>query len=178
VVAIVAIVFVIWLLRSGGERTTMDLIAEFPTATIKRPRPEVFSIVDASLAGVSHQAIFASEPSRIAWHFMVPTDAWLKLSIGMKEQGWTVPGDGVIFQIGVSNGKTYEELLRLHVDPYNVPADRQWKDITLDLSPYSGEAVDLIFNNLSSPDPPPGQPPKDDRNGDMPLWGIPRIVVR
>jgi hypothetical protein len=96
----------------------------------------------------------------------------------MKPQSWTMQGNGVIFQIGVSNGKTYEELLRLHVNPFTEPGDRQWKDLTLDLSPYSGQAVDLIFNNLSGPDPPAGQPFTDDRNGDLPLWGAPRVVTK
>jgi hypothetical protein len=109
---------------------------------------------------------------------MVPDNAWLKVSLGMKEQSWTMQGNGVIFQIGVTNGKAYEELVRLHVNPFTEPGDRQWKDLTLDLSPYAGQAVDLIFNNLSGPDPPRGQPSVDDRNGDLPLWGAPRVVIK
>jgi hypothetical protein len=178
VVAIVAAVFAVWLLRSGGGATAIDLIHEFPNATIKKPQPDVFSIVDATIAGVGHKAIFTSEPSRIAWQVNVPENAWLKLSLGLKEQAWTMQGDGVLFQIGISNHKTYEELLRLDVNPFGEPADRQWKDLTLDLSPYAGQNVDLIFNTYSSMPPAAGQAPKDDRNGDMPLWGDPRIVVR
>jgi len=170
--------FAAWLLRTGSERIAIDLIEQFPTAPIKRPRAEVFTVEDVSIGGVSHRGIVPSEPARVGWHFTVPADAWLKLSIGMKEQSWTMQGNGVVFQIGVSNGKTYEELLRLHVNPFTEPGDRQWKDLTLDLSPYSGQAVDLVFNNLSGPDPPPGQPFKDDRNGDMPVWGAPRVVIK
>jgi hypothetical protein len=176
--AVVAAVFAVWLLRPGGGGTAIDLVGEFPNATIKKPNAEAFSIIDASIAGVSHHAIFTSEPSRIAWQVTVPDNAWLKLSLGLKEQAWTMQGDGVLFQIGVSNHKTYEELLRLNVNPFGEPADRQWKDLTLDLSPYSGQNVDLIFNTYSSLPPQPGQPPKDDRNGDLALWGDPRIVVR
>ncbi len=178
VVAIVAAAFAVWLMRSGGESTTIDLVQDFPNAKIKRPKPETFSIVDASIGGISHKSIFTADPSRIGWHFTVPQDGWLKVSLGIKEQGWTMPGDGVVFQIGISTGTAYEELLRLVVNPFSEPADRQWKDLTLDLSPYSGKEVDLIFNTLSSPDPPHGQPPKDDRNGDLALWGAPRVVVK
>ncbi len=178
VVAIVVAGFALWLLRSGGEHTAIDLIEQFPTAPIRRPRPDIFTVEDVKIAGVTHKAIAPSEPARVGWHFTVPQDAWLKVSIGMKEQSWTMQGNGVIFQIGVTNGKNYEELLRLHVNPFTEPGDRQWKDLTLDLSPYSGQAVDLIFNNLSGPDPAPGQPFQDDRNGDMPLWGEPRVVIK
>lgn len=178
VAAIVVAGFAVWLLRSGGEHTAIDLVEQFPTAPTKRPRPEVFAVEDVSIGGVSHKAIAPSEPARAGWHFTVPDNAWLKVSIGMKEQSWTMQGNGVIFQIGITNGKTYEELLRLHVNPFTEPGDRQWKDLTLDLSPYSGQAVDLIFNNLSGPDPTPGHPFLDDRNGDLPLWGAPRVVVK
>jgi hypothetical protein len=178
VAAIVVAGFAVWLLRSGGEHTALDLIDQFPTAAIKRPRPEVFTIEDVSIAGVSHKAIAPSDPARVGWHLTVPDNAWLKVSIGMKEQSWTMQGNGVIFQIGVTNGKAYEELVRLHVNPFTEPGDRQWKDLTLDLSPYAGQAVDLIFNNLSGPDPPRGQPSVDDRNGDLPLWGAPRVVIK
>jgi len=178
VVTIVVAGFAAWLLRSGGEHTAIDLIEQFPTASIKRPNPDVFKVEDASIAGVSHKAIAPSEPARVGWHITVPADAWLKVSIGMKEQSWTMQGNGVIMQIVVANGKTSEELLRLHVDPFKEPGDRQWKDLTLDLSPYSGQAVDLIFNNLSSPPPSPGQAAIDDRNGDFPLWGVPRVVIK
>jgi len=178
VVVVVAAGFALWLLRSGGERVSIDLVQEFPTAKIKRPTPDVFSIVDASINGVTKKSIFTKDPSRVGWHFTVPEDAWLKVSIGVEEQGWTMPGDGVVFQIGVVSGKNYEELLRLRVNPYSEASDRQWKDLTLDLSPHSGEDIDLVFNTLSSPDPAPGQPPKDDRNGDLALWGAPRVVVK
>jgi|KBSMisStaDraftv2_1062788.scaffolds.fasta_scaffold106598_2 hypothetical protein len=178
VAAIVVAGFAVWLLRSGGEHTALDLIEQFPTAAIKRPRPEVFTVEDVSIAGVSHKAIAPSDPARVGWHLMVPDNAWLKVSLGMKEQSWTMQGNGVIMQILVNNGKTSEELVRLHVNPFTEPGDRQWKDLTLDLSPYAGQAVDLIFNNLSGPDPPRGQPFVDDRNGDLPLWGAPRVVIK
>ncbi|HUL74521.1 MAG TPA: hypothetical protein VLT86_15540 [Vicinamibacterales bacterium] len=177
-VVLVAAALAFWLARSGGERVAIDLVQEFPTATIKRPTPDVFSVVDATINGVTKKSLFTKDPSRVGWHFTVPQDAWLRVSLGVQEPGWTMPGDGVVFQIGITDGKTYEELLRLRVNPYSEPSDRQWKDLTLDLSPHAGESVDLIFNTLASPDPAPGQPPKDDRNGDLALWGAPRVVVK
>ncbi|MFI5178002.1 MAG: hypothetical protein ACHQO8_05550 [Vicinamibacterales bacterium] len=177
-VVVVAAGLAFWLARSGGERVSIDLVQEFPNAKTKRPTAEVFSVVDATISGVTRKSIFTKDPSRVAWHFTVPQDAWLRVSLGIQEQGWTMPGDGVVFQIVITDGKASEELLRLRVNPYQEPSDREWKDLTLDLSPHAGESVDLIFNTLASADPAPGQPFKDDRNGDFALWGAPRVVVK
>ena len=45
--------------------------------------------------------------------------------------------------------------------------------MTLDLSEYSGETVDLFLNTNNSP---PSHPQRDDPNGDLAVWGDPRIV--
>lgn len=167
-----------WYFRSGGESVRIDLVQEFPNAKGKQPTPDVFSVVDAKLAGESRRAISVNTASRITWHETVPDNAMLKVSLGLKEEAWTVQGDGVFFQIGVSDGKTYEALLNLTVDPFANQSDRRWQDLTIDLSQYAGESVDLIFNTRASPAPPPGQPGRNDTAGDMALWGAPRVVVR
>jgi hypothetical protein len=45
----------------------------------------------------------------------------------------------------------------------------------VDLSEYSGETIELFFNTNASPPSPPG---RDDRSGDLALWGAPRVVAR
>ena len=138
----------------------------------------MFEVVDATLAGERLPSIFAKQPSRAGWSITVPDDAWLKVKLGLKEEAWTVQGDGVLFMVGVSTGSRFDELYTLVVNPFGNPSDKGWKEIVLDLSPYAGETVDLIFNTHPSPPPAPGTPPTDDRNGDLPLWGAPRIVVQ
>ena len=64
------------------------------------------------------------------------------------------------------------------MNPFGNASDKGWKEVVLDLSTYAGETVDLIFNTHSSAPPAPGTPPTDDRNGDLALWGAPRIVVQ
>jgi hypothetical protein len=172
---IVALGLAWYFLRSGGERVAVDLIEQFPQAKEKRPRPETFSIVDATISGQTKKAILASEPSRLTYSVTVPNDAELKLSVGILEQGWTVPGDGVRFRVLVNDRQGSNELLVLDFNPFGNPADRGWHDLTIDLSEYAGETVDLLFNTNASP---PQRPPKDDRNGDFPVWAQPRIVGR
>ena len=161
-----------WLyLRSGGENMAVDLIGQFPGAK-KQPNAEAFSIGDAKLNDETKHAIVMKElaGTRLTWRITVPDRGWLKVGLGLKEDGWKMQGDGVLFSVGVSDGKTYDELLSLTVNPFTNASDRRWNEISLDLSQYAGETVDLIFNTRSGP--------KDDRNGDLAVWGEPRIIVR
>jgi hypothetical protein len=171
---VVALVVAYLALRPAGDRVAMDLVEQLPKAKDRRPAPDAFSVVDATLGGTREQAILTRQPSRIKFNLTVPDEAWLKFSLGLLEESWTVQGDGVLFQIGVSSGPEYVELLSLVVNPFGNPSDRGWQPVVLDLSQFAGENVDLIFNTYASP--PPNT--EKDRNGDAALWGAPRIVIR
>lgn len=179
VIGVVAVVGAVWFfMRSGEGRAVVDLVAEFPNAKDKRPLPDLFSLVDATIGGVTKKAILADASkvnapgSRLVYNLTVPNDAWLRVNIGLLEQAWTTAGDGVLFRVLVHVSGQTEELLTYVSNPYANASDRRWHEMMLDLSPYAGENVDLMFNTNSS------LPGKDDRNGDMPVWGAPQIVVR
>src|SRR4029453_11146503 len=90
-----------WWSRPGREHVTMDFIELFPQAKENKPRAESHEVVDATINGETRRAILAKEPGRVTCEFTVPERAWLKLSVGMLEKGWTMPGDGVIVWIYV-----------------------------------------------------------------------------
>jgi len=104
----------------------------------------------------------------------VPDDGWLKVSLGVKPEAWTVEGNGVYFYAGVSDGKSFEQLFNQTLNPFANASERRWVPVTVDLSAYAGEEINVIFNTLASG---PGGAPTDDR-GDMPLWGAPEVVRR
>jgi hypothetical protein len=163
-----------WLFRSGGRAEAVDLVARFDTAQ-KRPDPALFSVEDATLNGQTLRSI-AVKPAvgtRMIHKVAVPDDGWLRLSVGLKPEAWTQEGNGVKFQVVVSDGRQSEELFSQHVNPYANEGDRKWIEVTVDLSTYAGEEVEVVFNTYSSL---PGQP--DDQRGDLALWGGPQIVVR
>jgi hypothetical protein len=169
--AVVVVIGLWWWLRSGSENVAVDLIQQLPAAR-QQPGPEAFSVVEATINGEPKQAITIQNMAgtRITWPVTIPDNGWLKVSLGVLEPGWTMQGDGVLFGIGVSDGMVYDEMLSLTLNPYNNASDRRWNEISLDLSPYAGETVDLIFNTRSGP--------QDDRNGDFAAWGDPRVVVQ
>jgi hypothetical protein len=163
------------LFPSGGERVTVDLVDQLGNATEKRPSPEVFSEVDATLGGVTKRAILVKEPSRLVYSVTVPDDGELRVDLGIQESEWTTPGDGVLFRVLIAAGAAPAEVLNVQLNPFSNPSDRAWHPMSVDLSEYSGETIDLYFNTNASA---PSRPPRDDRNGDAALWGDLRVVAR
>jgi hypothetical protein len=155
-----------WVFHQKAEHVVVDLIEQFPQAVEKRPSPEVFSIIDATLAGETKKAIFVKDPSRIAWSVTIPDHAWLRLSLGLTEAAWTVPGNGVQFRVTVFD----DERLNVVIDPYKDPSARRWQDFELDLSEYAGENVRIYLKTFAGAG--------GDTNGDLAVFGAPRIITR
>lgn len=172
VLAIALVVTGLWLFRRTTSAETIDLLATFDTAE-KRPNAEKFALIDSTLKGETKRAIHVEAPGRLIWRLQVPEDGWLRVALGLKEEAWTQEGDGVLFLIGVSDGRQYEPLLTQHVNPFGVEGDRRWIPVMLDLSSFSGENVELIFNAYNSPEGKGSDP-----RADLALWGAPEIVVR
>ncbi len=175
--AIVLVIVIIagwWLFRRGGGPGAVDLIAQFDTAE-RRPDPKMFQVGDVDLNGESRKAIAVAPAlgTRIIWRVRIPDDGWLRVAVGIKPEAWEQEGDGVLFRVGVSDGRTYEPLFSQHVAPFANKGDRKWIPVMVDLSAYAGEEMQVIFNTNSSE---PGK--GDDQRGDLALWGSPEIFVR
>ena len=156
------------------DRVVLDLVQELPRAKDRRPSPDTFSVVTAVLGTEPRRSIFTTTSSRITWDVSVPERAWLKVSVGLKSEAWGVEGDGVLFAIGVSDpgGGRYVELFSRVVNPFFRQDERRWRDLSLDLSPYAGKTIELIFDAYASAAGAPNSA------GDLALWGAPRIVAQ
>lgn len=166
-VVLIVVVLAGWWVFHRRSAEHVDLLARFDQA---QKDGGSFSLVDATLAGETKKAIAAPPNGRIHFKVTVPDDGWLRLSLGMKPETWDKEGNGVYFFAGVSDGKSFEQLFTQTVNPFKNAAERRWIPVSVDLSAYAGEEVEVILNTRSSG---PGQPP-DDRN-DLPLWGAPII---
>ena len=174
VAAVIAAAAVIWMSTGRqSEAPSLSLVDAYPD-TVKRsafPEVEAFSVYDASVAGETKRVVYARPPSRITWRMTPPPESKLQAWLALRSESWIQVGNGVVFRIGVSDGRTYHELLTRHVNPYGTPGDRRWIPVTIDLTPFGGKAVDLIFNT----DPGPAGVPADGRN-DLALWGEPTVA--
>jgi len=159
-----------WYMFSRGSADRVDLLAQFDSA---QKKGGASNIAEATLAGDTKQAISTPPNSRIIFKVRVPDDGWLKVSLGTKPESWDKEGNGVHFYAGVSDGRSFEKLFEQTVNPFANPSERRWIPVTVDLSAYAGEEMEIILNTVASG---PGLP-ADDRN-DLPLWGAPEIVRR
>jgi len=156
---------------ADAETVVTDFAAIVESATVRRPHAAIFSIDTVTLAGESRRGIAAAGASRVAWD-VVPADRqWVDVAIGLREQAWTSEANAVLFRVGLSYDGHYEDLVARVIDPSRDAGDRGWVPVRIDLSPYGGRAVSLIFNTA----PAPGMP---STHVHAALWGEPRIVQR
>lgn len=177
--AVLAIVVAIVLLAGVWlffDRTSnipaVRLVPLFESAA-RQPQSEMWGVAEIDLNGEKKQAISTPPASRLTYKVRIPDEAWLRVAVGMQPASWTQEGNGTLFFVGVSDGRTFDELFSQHVNPFANAGDRKWIQVWVDLSPYAGEDVELIFNTR----PGPGDQAGDTRN-DQPVWGDPEIVVR
>ena len=176
-IGVVLAVLVAWFaLRPGGDgEVAADLVEQLATAKERRPNADVFQVVDATIAGDTRPSILVREPSRLVYSVTVPDNGELRVGLGLLEEAWTQEGDGVLFRVLVGAGGPPEEVFNTLINPFGNANDRGWHDITIDLSEYAGETVDLFFNTNASA---PSRPPVDNRTGDLAVWGAPRLYAR
>lgn len=155
-------------LGSHRGEAAMDFGAMLDQATLQRPSPDVFSVRNVTIGSETHRGIAVAQASRLAWDVTLPEGAWVEARLALEESVWNQPGDGVMFRIGVSFDGRYEEVLTQVVNPAGVAADRRWVPVEVDLSPYAGKQVSLIFNTGSL----------DTTDFDLAVWGDPRLVTR
>ena len=175
--AIAAVVAVVLLLAGWvifGNRNSaarVDLIEQLAGA-IKQPAAATFPVSDVTINGETHKAIEATPPTRLTWKVRIPEDAWLRVHVGMKPETWAAEGDGALFYVVISDGRSDEKLFEQYVNPFANPGERKWIPVMVDLSQYAGEEMNIIFNTRN------GKGDRQDLNNDFAVWGAPEIITR
>jgi hypothetical protein len=163
-----------WVVKRSNPAATVQLIDRFAQAKKEPNEAALYSVLDATLDGETRRAIAIAPTigTRLTFRIEVPDDGWLNVWLGLKPEAWTQEGDGVLFHVGISDGRAYEQLFSQHLHPFANDGDRKWIQAMVDLSAYSGDEVDLIFNTRS------GKPEKGDVRADYALWGEPTVIQR
>jgi hypothetical protein len=176
---VAALVAYWWYRQQGEEFAAVNLVerfAELPDdakRTNVADRDTAIATGTLSIEGDTKPILFMHPTSRVTFRLTVPYDGWFRAWVALRPEAWTEPGDGVLFRMAISDGRSYDELINVHVDPANTPGDRRWIEVSADLSAYAGQAVDLILNTNSSL-PLRG----DDSRSDWAVWGAPQVFVR
>lgn len=169
---VIVVAWVAWFWPRATPAETIDLVERFTEAEKRTTLDSLhtaFAIVEATIDGDTRKAIFAHAFSRIVWTVDMPPEARLETAVAMQPYSWNAEGDGVVFRIGVSDGEQYDELFRQRLAPFEVQADRRWFPVSLDLSPYAGRRVQIIFNTDAGD--------AGNNANDASIWGSPRIVT-
>jgi hypothetical protein len=174
---IVVIGLLVWGWRRGsGSGGGIDLVQLLPQAekrSLPTPVDQAIKVVTVTINGETKTCILEQAHGRITFRLTPPPDSWFSASIAVDPSVWGKEGDGVLFRLGVSDGKsTYEELLNQDVNPAGNPSDRRWIPVALDLSAWAGREINVILSTNASM---PGKPP--DLRNDLALWGAPALVV-
>jgi hypothetical protein len=154
------------------ESGATDLVERFFDAekrTTFASLREGFAVEAVTIGGVRRLSVLALPFSRLTWSIDVPADgAVLRTAVAFRPDAWTIEGDGAMFRVGVSDGSAYTESYRRYLMPYQQPEDRRWFDVAVDLGPWAGRRVALVFNTE------PGE--LGNGVGDAAIWGRPRVV--
>ena len=111
--------------------------------------------------------LFMHAPSRASYTLSLPAEpATLCFGMGLHPMTWSWGGDGVTYEVFVDDGEGEQQVLAQRLDI--ATAMEGWKDGSVDLSAYAGQAVTLTLSVI------PG--PEWEMTGDWAGWGEPRLV--
>ena len=124
----------------------IDLVRELPRAHVQAPATSPGARADLvpSASGLV-PALVMSAPSRVTWTLQFTERAELAAEVALAAEQGAAAGDGVTLRIGISDNRSYDELLRVRLDKPPAGAPPAWRPILLDLSAFSGWKWSLFY---------------------------------
>lgn len=104
-------------------------------------------------------------PSSGSLWFTVPRGGRLEFAVGLNQDVWDKPGDGVDFSVDLTRLKK-ETIYSQYVDPRVNRSQRRWIDTSIDISRFAGERVLIVFRTL----------PHASADYDWAAWANPRVT--
>jgi hypothetical protein len=125
----------------------IDLLDELSRADVRPAghRDDTVRVDDVAMAGDRRQSLSAAVPSRVTFHVRIPRKAVFSALLGVDRLApadTRKPPDGVAFHLGISDGRTYEELLARTVLASDANA---WTPVMVDLGGYAGWQWSLFY---------------------------------
>ncbi|MEK6589310.1 MAG: hypothetical protein AABZ11_01385 [Nitrospinota bacterium] len=124
-----------------------------------------------NINGDKRETLFEHPPSVIKYKISIPADSLLNFGIAIDPQVWeTGRGDGVSFEISISEGEKEKILFSRYIDPKTNKNERRWIDNSIDLSDYGGREVILSLRTSAGP--------KDDNSYEWAGWSKLEFVTK
>jgi hypothetical protein len=154
-----------------------DLAASFATA-VHRPANGAFELRTLQIDGRDRPAIAVPAASRISWRLKLPDAARLHTWMAVESTCPSMPAAAVDFRIGISDERSYDELL---VRTISTTPSAAWESAAVDLAAYSGfhwslfyRPRDIVWSVVLNTRPIGRTGPEC---APRPLWGGPAIEV-
>jgi 4-amino-4-deoxy-L-arabinose transferase-like glycosyltransferase len=132
-----------------------NFLTELPSAKLDMGYQEKVRLDWFSIDDDWRPILFQHPAGRVTYRLIVPKQAELKFGLAMDPEVWSPEkGDGVEYNIFIhrlSEPNKLHWLFQHYIDPKNNPEDRHWSDHTVDLTEYSGEIIDIIFETRPGP---------------------------
>jgi arylsulfatase A-like enzyme/glycosyltransferase involved in cell wall biosynthesis len=158
--------------RAPAEREGFDFIRHLYDAEVKKSgrgytecaytafkQKEMVNVSAFSVGGeerrvlFSHPAIRVGEASTtVAFRGITPQKGdTLVFGIGINEEAWDKPGDGVEFKVIVLTEDEERSLYKKYIDPKANNEDRRWFDESIDLAGLEGLKIELLLKTSAGP---------------------------
>lgn len=156
-----------------GIRTVriFDLLRAFPRATVLSGGPRYVGRGQYSVGGEMRAGLFL-HPSASAKFpsIRVSREAILTFKVGVMDQAWDKPGDGVEFTVFVERpNDSQTKVFSRYIDPKHNPGDRRWFDERIPLRKFGDQDVRVTLAT--------GPGPANDFTDDWAVWIEPQIVL-
>lgn len=137
--------------ETEGSKITYDFLQQFEKAEIVSPDKDYVRKISFAITQDSRAVLHEHPDSEIVFKAVpVHNGAQLLFGIGINEQAWQKKGDGVLFQIVLTDENRKRHLIySRYIDPKNNPAHRMWFDEVIDLHPFGDQIVSFTFRTAS-----------------------------
>jgi len=92
----------------------------------------------------------------------------LVFGIGINEEAWDKPGDGVEFEILIKADEGLTSIYKRYIDPKSNDEDKKWFDESISLAAFTGKSIEILFRTSAGP--------RNDPEFDWAGWSEPSIV--
>lgn len=129
-----------------------DFLTELPQADLGGAGEQQVRQDTLTIDYESRPILFQHPSNRVTYHLTMPGSATLYFGLGIDPAVWSADkGDGVEYNVYVRRPEepyVLHWVLSRYLNPRDNAEDRHWLDQSVDLSDYSGQPVQIIFEAL------------------------------
>ena len=136
-----------------------------------------FLRIKPTIGDVCRSGILAWGQSEFRWELKLPPHPILRFYYGMLPEVWDRRGDGVLFEVEITDVKSEEKstIFSQYIDPKHNLSDRKWHYQEVNLAKYSNQEITLCFRTLPGYKIEKPFTRKPDSGFDFAVWGNPEI---